>query len=108
MIEKLESVTESLKSQSEPVQVSPATVEWVDGSPDLDCSRITLGLDRVEGDGNPLVSAGESDEPVSPALEIIGATQNNGTGIDGINDDAPARAGGSSEQWAQSLMEFVE
>ncbi|WP_155968925.1 S8 family serine peptidase [Kamptonema formosum] len=80
-------------------------------NPDIDYSRITLGQDRVDGDANPLVSAGESNKPVSPALEIIGATQNNGKGIDGINDDAPlfaARASGSSEQWAQSLIEFVD
>jgi hypothetical protein len=152
LIEKLESVTESLKSQSEPVQVSPATVELVErleniavrsaapaiepvvpvgyefakasqplvgvidtgfagNNPDIDYSRIILGQERVDGDANPLLEAGESDVPVSPALEIIGATQNNGTGIDGINDDAPlfaARAGGSSEQWAQSLIEFVD
>jgi hypothetical protein len=80
-------------------------------NPDIDYSRITLGQDRVDGDANPLVSAGESDKPVSPALEIIGATQNNGKGIDGINDDAPlfaARTSGSSEQLAQSLIEFVD
>ncbi|MGB3510280.1 MAG: PA14 domain-containing protein, partial [Microcoleaceae cyanobacterium] len=79
-------------------------------NPDLDYSRITLGGDRLDNDNNPLLASGEGNEHGSHVLGIIGATQNNGIGIDGINDDAPlwlGRAIGSGE-WADSLREFVD
>jgi len=78
-------------------------------NPDIDYSRITLGRDYVDGDINPLLNAGEGNEHGTHILGIIGATQNNGTGIDGINDQAPlwlGRAIGSGK-WAESLVEFV-
>ncbi|OKH30842.1 hypothetical protein NIES2119_30170 [[Phormidium ambiguum] IAM M-71] len=80
-------------------------------NPDIDYSRIILGQDRVDGDANPLVVAGEGDTSGTSTLGIIGATQNNKIGINGINDDAPlwvGRAEVNSDQWAQSLMEFVD
>lgn len=80
-------------------------------NPDIDYSRIILGQDRVDGDTNPLVVAGEGDTSGTSTLGVIGATQNNQIGINGINDDAPlwvGRAEVNSDQWAQSLMEFVD
>ncbi|MGA9377730.1 MAG: BPSL0067 family protein [Phormidium sp.] len=80
-------------------------------NPDIDYSRIILGQDRVDGDPNPLVVAGEGNTSGTSTLGIIGATQNNQIGINGINDDAPlwvGRAEVNSDQWAESLMEFVD
>ncbi|MBD1895746.1 S8 family serine peptidase [Coleofasciculus sp. FACHB-129] len=77
---------------------------------DLDYSRITLGKDWVDGDDNPLMLFGEGKEHGTQILEIIGATRNNGIGINGINDKSPlwlGRAVGSNN-WAQSLIEFVD
>ncbi|MBD1895741.1 SBBP repeat-containing protein [Coleofasciculus sp. FACHB-129] len=77
---------------------------------DIDYSRIILGQDRVDGDANPLLLGGEGNEHGTHVLGIIGATQDNSVGIDGINDDAPlwvGRAVGSGK-WAESLVEFVD
>jgi len=82
---------------------------FASNNPDIDYSRITLGRDYVDGDTNPLLTAGEGNEHGTHILGIIGATQNNGIGIDGINDQAPiwlGRAIGSGK-WAESLVEFV-
>jgi Skp family chaperone for outer membrane proteins len=79
-------------------------------NPDIDYSRITLGRDYVDGDTNPLLPPGEGNEHGTHILGIIGATQNNGIGINGINDQAPiwlGRAIGSGK-WAESLVEFVD
>lgn len=79
-------------------------------NPDLDYSRITPGKDWVDGDENPLLTGGEGDDHGTKILEVIAATQNNGIGIDGVNDDAPiwvGRAVGSGN-WADSLVEFVD
>jgi Subtilase family/Domain of unknown function (DUF4114) len=78
-------------------------------NPDIDYSRITLGNDYVDGDANPLLATGEGNEHGTHILGIIGATQNNGIGIDGINNQAPiwlGRAIGSGK-WAESLVDFV-
>ena len=78
-------------------------------NPDIDYKRIILGQDRVDNDNDPLLS-GEGSEHGTHVLGIIGATQGNGIGIDGINDDAPiwlGRAIGSGK-WAESLREFVD
>jgi Subtilase family/Domain of unknown function (DUF4114)/LysM domain/LGFP repeat len=77
---------------------------------DLNYSRIQLGKDRVDGDDNPLLSPDEGSEHGTHILGIIGATQGNGIGIDGMNDEAPLWVGRAidSGQWAQSLMEFVD
>ncbi|MBD1903891.1 S8 family serine peptidase [Trichocoleus sp. DQ-A3] len=79
-------------------------------NPDIDYSRIILGQDRVNGDANPLLSDGEGNEHGTHILGIIGATQDNGVGIDGINDDAPLWVGRAigSGKWADSLVEFVD
>ncbi len=78
-------------------------------NPDIDYSRITLGSDWIDGDANPLLSSGEGNEHGTHILGLIGASRDNDTGIDGINDQAPlwlGRAVGSG-QWANSLTEFV-
>jgi len=78
-------------------------------NPDIDYSRITLGSDRISNDDNPLLQPGEGNEHGTHVLGIIAATQNNGIGIDGVNDKAPiwvGRAVGSG-QWAESLVDFV-
>ncbi|MEP0872778.1 S8 family serine peptidase [Trichocoleus desertorum AS-A10] len=79
-------------------------------NPDIDYSKIFLGRDLIDGDANPLLLSGEGNEHGTHILGIIGATQDNGVGIDGINDDAPlwvGRAVGSGK-WADSLVEFVD
>lgn len=79
-------------------------------NPDIDYSRIILGQDWVDGDDNPLLEIGEGDEHGTLVLGLIGATNNNVLGIEGINDKAPlwlGRAIGSGE-WAESLVEFVD
>ncbi|MDF0555912.1 S8 family serine peptidase [Kamptonema sp. UHCC 0994] len=56
------------------------------------------------------MSAGEGNQHGAFVEGIIGATRNNGIGIDGINDIAPlwlGRAIGSGK-WADSLREFVD
>lgn len=78
-------------------------------NPDLDYSRLVLGRDRIDNDNDPMLT-GSGDEHGTHVLGIIGATQDNGIGIDGVNDDAPiwlGRAIGSGD-WAASLIEFVD
>ncbi|MEI6430048.1 MAG: DUF4114 domain-containing protein [Pseudanabaena sp. ELA607] len=78
-------------------------------NPDINYSNITLGKDYIGNDANPLLQTGEGSEHGTHILGIIGATQDNGIGIDGVNDNAPiwlGRAVGSGE-WANSLTEFV-
>ncbi|MEG4227075.1 S8 family serine peptidase [Microcoleus sp. N9_B2] len=81
-------------------------------NPDIDYSRITLGKDLVGGDENPLLDSGEwwRNDHGTKILEIIGATRKNNIGIDGINDKSPIWLGGAvdSNDWAQSLIEFVD
>lgn len=78
-------------------------------NPDIDYSRIILGRDYVDGDANPLLAPGEGNEHGTHILGIIGATQNNGIGIDGLNDQAPIWVGRAigSGRWADSLVDFV-
>jgi hypothetical protein len=81
-------------------------------NPDIDYSRITLGKDLVGGDDNPLLEPGEwwRDDHGTKMLEIIAATRDNDLGIDGINDKSPLWLGSAvgSNDWAQSLIEFVD
>lgn len=79
-------------------------------NPDIDYSRIILGRDRVSNDENPLLATGEGSEHGTHILGILGATQNNGIGIDGVNDIAPLWVGRAigSGKWAESLVEFVD
>lgn len=84
--------------------------EFSANHPDLDYSRISLGKDWVDGDDNPLMPSSTNQEHGTQILEIIAATRNNGIGMDGINDQSPlwlGRAVGSNN-WAQSLIEFVD
>lgn len=79
-------------------------------NPDLDYGRIQLGSDFVDGDGDPLLADDTGNEHGTHIAGIIGATQGNDLGIDGVNDDAPlwfGRAIGSGKL-AESLMEFVD
>lgn len=79
-------------------------------NPDLDYSRIILGKDWVDKDANPLLKIGEGDDHGTQILNIIGATRGNSVGIDGINDRSPLWLGRAigSNNWAQSLIEFVD
>ncbi|MCT7991027.1 DUF4114 domain-containing protein [Laspinema olomoucense] len=70
-------------------------------NPNVDYSRITPLKDRVEGDDNPFVSADDSANANKNPLEII----------DEINKNVPlvvGRALGNSEDWAQSVVEYVD
>ena len=78
--------------------------------PDINYSRIILGKDWVGKDANSLLKTGEGSVHGTQLLDIIGATRGNGIGVDGINDRSPlwlGRAIGSND-WAQSLVEFVD
>ncbi|MGL5131646.1 MAG: S8 family serine peptidase, partial [Planktothrix sp.] len=79
-------------------------------NPDIDYTRITWGSDKVDGDVDPTLAAGAGNEHGTHVLGIIAAQQNNGIGIDGINDNAPIWAGRAigSGKWAESLVEFVD
>jgi Subtilase family/Domain of unknown function (DUF4114)/Bacterial pre-peptidase C-terminal domain/LGFP repeat len=78
-------------------------------NPDIDYSRITWGQDKVDGDADPRIEPGKGNEHGTHVLGIIAATQNNGVGIDGVNEKAPIWAGRAigSGKWAESLVEFV-
>ena len=79
-------------------------------NPDIDPSRLILGQDRIDQDANPLIKEGEGSEHGTAMLGIIGATQHNGIGIDGINATSPiwlGRAIGSGKV-AASIAEFVD
>jgi murein DD-endopeptidase MepM/ murein hydrolase activator NlpD len=79
-------------------------------NPDIDYSRITLGRDRVDNDADPLLAPGTGNEHGTHVIGIIAAEQDNGIGIDGINDQAPLWVGRAigSGKWAESLTEFVD
>lgn len=79
-------------------------------NPDIDYSRITWGCDRIDNDADPTLQPGTGNEHGTHVLGIIGATKDNGIGIEGLNDKAPVwlgRAVGSG-QWADSLTEYVD
>lgn len=99
---------------AEPVEQQPLVgiidTGFAADNPDLDYDNITTGSDFVDGDRDPFLAAGEGNEHGTHVLGIIAAQQDNGVGIDGINDDAPiwlGRAVGSG-RWADSLIEFVD
>ena len=77
-------------------------------NPDLDGDRIRLGYDFLDDDSDPTV-APEDDEGNGTFLAgVVGATQENALGIDGINDEAPLWVGAAdATTWAASLQEFI-
>ena len=78
-------------------------------NPDIDYRNVTLGHDYIDNDANPLLQNGQGNEHGTHVLGVIAAKQDNGIGIDGVNDSAPiwlGRATGSGH-WADSLVEFV-
>jgi hypothetical protein len=79
-------------------------------NPDIDYSRIILGRDRIDGDDNPLLVSGDGNEHGTHILGLIGANQNNGIGIDGVNDQALIWLGRAVgvDKWSESLIEFVD
>jgi hypothetical protein len=79
-------------------------------NPDIDYTHILLGHDYVGQDADPFLATGEGSQHGTHILGIIKATQGNGIGIDGVNDDAHvwiSRATGSGH-WADALKEFVD
>ncbi|NJL91034.1 MAG: S8 family serine peptidase [Coleofasciculaceae cyanobacterium SM2_1_6] len=84
---------------------------FTQGNPDIDYSRIIFGKDYIQNDSDPTVVAvaGEGTHG-DHILGIVAATQDNGLGIDGINDDAPLWVSSAVEsgKWAEALMEFVD
>jgi len=81
---------------------------FIANDPDLDYSRIVSGKDRVEGDNDSLVLY--ENVHGTQILKLIAATRSNGIGTDGINDQSPVWLGRAvgSDNWAQSLVEFVD
>ncbi|WP_071516960.1 S8 family serine peptidase [Geitlerinema sp. PCC 9228] len=79
-------------------------------NPDINYDNVTLGQDRVDGDDNPLLEKGEGNQHGTHTLGLISAQQNNGEGIDGINDEAPVWLGRGvgGNNWEESLNEFVD
>ncbi|NEO26412.1 MAG: DUF4114 domain-containing protein, partial [Kamptonema sp. SIO4C4] len=76
---------------------------------DIDPDRLILGKDYIDGDDNPLIELGEGNEAGTHQLGIIGATQDNEIGIDGINDETPLWVSRSDgETWINSLQDFIE
>ncbi|NEQ39120.1 MAG: S8 family serine peptidase [Okeania sp. SIO3I5] len=78
-------------------------------NPDIDYNRITTGYDMVSFDNNSMLKPGTGDQHGTHVLGIIGATRDNGIGIDGINDKAPlwVSRGIGYSGWASSLRLFV-
>lgn len=112
LIEYATGVMDDLAAESEARQTYVGIIDtgFAADNPDLDYDRIHLGSDFVDGDANPLLEGDAGNEHGTHIAGIIGATQDNGLGIDGINDDAPlwlGRAIGSG-RWAESLVEFVD
>ena len=104
---------------------------------DIDYSRITFGPDYMENDTIPTTPspdyldnvdnianlpnlanadnsvdnlANQNGTHLDHVLGIVGATQGNGIGIDGINDNAPLWVSSTigSGRWAEALVEFVD
>jgi hypothetical protein len=83
---------------------------FASNNPDINYAQILLGRDYVGQDADPFLATGEGSQHGTHILGIIKATQGNGIGIDGVNDDVPvwiSRATGSG-QWAEALKEFVD
>jgi hypothetical protein len=79
-------------------------------NPDIDYGRVQVGLDWIDDDADPMLAPGTGNEHGTHVLGTIGATRDNGIGIEGLNDKAPiwvSRAVGSG-QWANALTDYVD
>ena len=116
-----ESVVEEISEAIEPIQeryefpkADQPLVGFIDtpltkGNPDINYSNITLGGDYNENDSDPTVAGGKGTH-LDHVLGIVAATQDNGLGIDGINDDAPLWVSSAvgSGKWEEAVKSFVE
>jgi uncharacterized protein with LGFP repeats/pimeloyl-ACP methyl ester carboxylesterase len=110
--EKLEttSPSEFEAPKSDQPAVGIIDTGFAGNNPDIDYDNVTLGQDRVDGDDNPLLEEGEGNQHGTHTLGLISAQQNNGEGINGINDEAPVWLGRGvgGNNWEESLNEFVD
>jgi surface antigen len=107
-------ISDILQNSTFPIANQPAIAiidtGFAGNNPDIDYRRVIPLVDRVGGDANPFLTIDEGNQHGTHTLGIIGATQNNGLGIDGVNGTAPiyvSRAVGSG-QWARSVVEFID
>jgi surface antigen len=107
-------ISDVLQNSAFPLANQPAIAiidtGFAGNNPDIDYRRVIPLGDRVGGDANPFLTIDEGNQHGTHTLGIIGATQNNGLGIDGVNGTAPiyvSRAVGSG-QWAKSVVEFID
>lgn len=111
-MEELESVVEppisepALEKYEFPKENQPL-VGFIDthlttGNPDINYSNITFGKDYIENDSDPTMTSGKGIH-LDHVLGIVEATQDNGLGIDGINDDVD-----DSEEELELLEDSIE
>ncbi len=79
-------------------------------SPDLDYGNIINAFDYVAQDSDSLLNLGEGSEHGTFLTGLVAALSGNGTGIDGLNDEAliyNSRVTGSGK-WADALLDYVD
>jgi surface antigen/pimeloyl-ACP methyl ester carboxylesterase len=107
-------ISDVLRNVDFPVKNQPAIgiidTGFARNNPDIDYSRIKNLKDWVGNDNDSFLNPGEGNEHGTHELGIIGAIQNNGIGIDGVNGNAPiyiSRATGSGK-WSRALVDFLK